>query len=131
MSRRPYVREPSKTRWWLQQPRYIRYMMREISSLFIGVYVLILIAGLYQLSKGQAAYEAFLVAVKGPAGQVFAVVAMFFAAYHTYTWFQVTPKAMPLMMGSKRVPGAIIIAAHWFGFVLVGAALWLLAGGRA
>lgn len=128
MSRRPYIREPSKTGWWLQQPRYIRYMMREITCLFIGIYVLVLIVGLFQLSRGQAAYEEFLAAAEGPAGLVFAVLAIFFASYHTYTWFQVTPKAMPLMLGAKRVPGALIIAAHWFGFVVVSVALWLLVG---
>jgi fumarate reductase subunit C len=128
MSRRPYIREPSKTGWWLQQPRYIRYMMREITCLFIGIYVLVLIVGLFQLSRGQAAYEEFLAAAEGPAGLVFAVLAILFSIYHTYTWFEVTPKAMPLMLGAKRVPGALIIAAHWFGFVVVSVALWLLVG---
>lgn len=128
MSRRPYIREPSRTGWWLRQPRYIRYMMREISSLFIGLYVLVLIAGLYQLSRGQAAYEAFLATAKGPAGLVLAVLAIIFASYHTISWFQVTPKAMPLMFGGKRVPGVIIIAAHWLGFVLVSAVLWIVVG---
>lgn len=128
MSRRPYIREPSRTGWWLRQPRYIRYMLREISSLFIGIYVLILIVGLFQLSKGRAAYEAYLATAEGPAGLAFAVLAMFFAVYHTYTWFQVTPKAMPLMLGGKRVPGVIIVAAHWFGFVVISVALWALVG---
>lgn len=128
MSRRPYIREPSRTGWWLRQPRYIRYMMREISSLFIGLYVLVLIAGLYQLSRGQAAYEAFLATAKGPAGLVLAVLAIIFASYHTISWFQVTPKAMPLMFGGRRVRGAIIVTAHWLGFVLVSATLWILAG---
>jgi len=128
MSRRPYIREPSKTDWWLQQPRYFRYMMREISSLFIGIYVLILAVALFQLSEGQAAYEAFLATAEGPAGTAFAVLALLFAIYHTYTWFEVTPKAMPLMLGGKRVAGAFIIAAHWFGFVLVSVALWLVVG---
>ncbi len=127
MSRRPYIREPSKTRWWLEQPRYVRYMMREISALFIGIYALILVVGLVQLSRGQAAYEKFLASAEGATGLVFAALAMFFAIYHTYSWFQVTPKAMPLTYDGKPVPGAIIIAAHWFGFVIVSAALWLLA----
>jgi succinate dehydrogenase subunit C len=126
MSRRPYLREPSKSGWWLEQPRYIRYMAREMSALFIGIYALILIVGLFRLSQGEAAYAAFLATVQGPAGLIFAIVAFVFAVYHTYTWFQVTPKAMPLMFGGKRVPGAIIIAAHWLGFVVVSAALWLL-----
>jgi len=128
MSRRPYVRELSKTGWWLQQPRYIRYMMREISALFIGIYVLVLIVGLFQLSRGEAAYEAFLESATGPAGLAFAVIAMVFAIYHSYTWFQVTPQAMPLTFRGKRIPGAFIIAAHWLGFLLVSAALWLLVG---
>ncbi|MDH3513032.1 MAG: fumarate reductase subunit C [Gammaproteobacteria bacterium] len=128
MSRRPYIRELSKTGWWLKQPRYIRYMMREISALFIGIYVLVLIAGLFRLSQGQAAYDAFLATAEGPVGLTFAVVALVFALYHTYTWFAVTPKAMPLMISGKPVPGAFIVAAHWLGFVVVSAALWLLVG---
>jgi len=129
MSRRPYLRETSKTGWWLEQPRYIRYMAREMSALFIGIYALILIVGLFRLSQGEVAYEAFLAAVEGPAGQVFAVVTIVFAVYHTYTWFEVTPKAMPLTFGGKRVPGAVIVAAHWIGFLVVSAAMWLLVGG--
>ncbi len=128
MSRRPYRSEPSKTGWWLDQPRYIRYMMREMSAAFIGVYALVLIVGLFALSQGEAAYDAFLAVAEGPAGLTFAVIAMAFSIYHTYTWFHVTPKAMPLTFSGKRVPGAFIVAAHWFGFVVVSAALWLLVG---
>ncbi len=130
MSRRPYVREFSKTGWWLKQPRYVRYMAREISALFIGIYVFILMAGLFGLSRGEAAYEHFLEVAEGSVGLIFAVIAMAFAVYHTYTWFQVTPKAMPLMIGSNRVPGPFIVAAHWFGFVVVSVALWLFAGSQ-
>jgi fumarate reductase subunit C len=128
MSRRPYIRELSKTGWWLKQPRYVRYMAREMSAAFIGVYVLVLIFGLFRLSQGEAAYAAFLAAAEGPAGLTFAVITLVVAIYHSYTWFQVTPKAMPLTFGGKRVPGTIIVAAHWFGFVVVSIAVWLLVG---
>ena len=127
MSRRPYKRELQKT-WWLRQPRYVRYMMREMSAFFIGVYVLILIIALSQLAQGEAAYNAFLAIATGPAETGFAFVTLIFAIYHSYTWFQVTPKAMPLMLGGKPVPGAFIIGAHWFGFAVLSVALWLLVG---
>jgi len=129
MSRRPYIRELSRTGWWLKSPRYIRYMMREMSAAFIGAYVLVLIVGLLRLSQGEAAYQAYLAHATQPAGLVFAALAMLFAVYHTYTWFQVTPKAMPLMFAGKKVPGALIVAAHWLGFAVVSAVLWLVAGG--
>jgi len=128
MPRRPYKPDLSRSAWWLRQPRYIRYMMREMSAAFIGIYVLLLITGLYALSRGWDAYESFLATVEGPVGLAFAVVAILFATYHTYTWFQVTPRAMPLVFRGKRVPGAVIIAAHWLGFVIVSAALWLVVG---
>ncbi len=128
MSRRPFVRELSKTGWWLAQPRYVRYMLREISALFIGLYTIVLVIGLLQLSRGEAAYENYLAVVQGPVGLAVAVVTMIFAIYHTYTWFQVTPKAMPLVVVGKRVPGALIVVAHWLGFFAVSAALWLLVG---
>ena len=128
MSRRPYIRELSRTGWWLRQPRYIRYMMREISALFIGTYVLLLIVGLFQISRGEAAYTAFLSAVEGTVGLIFAVTTMIFAIYHSYTWFQVTPKAMPLMFAGKRIAGPIIVAAHWIVFAIASAVLWLLVG---
>ncbi len=105
-------------------------MAREMSALFIGIYALILMAGLFALSKGEAAYAEFLESAEGPAGLTFAVIAMIFAIYHSYTWFQVTPKAMPLMIGGKRIPGAIIVGAHWVGFAIVSVALWLLVGNQ-
>jgi len=126
MSRRPYKPGISKSGWWLKRPRYIRYMMREMSAAFIGIYVLLLITGLYRLSQGEDAYDAFLAAAEGPVGLIFASIAIVFAIYHTYTWFQVTPRAMPLMYGARRVPGGLIVAAHWFGFFVVSGALWLL-----
>lgn len=128
MSRRPYRQKPSRSGWWLRQARYTRYMMREVSSLFIGTYSLILIVGLFRLSQGPAAYEAFLSDIGGMFGILFAVITLLFALYHTYTWFVVTPKAMPIVIAGRRLPGTIIIAGHWAGFVIASAIVWWLAG---
>jgi hypothetical protein len=38
---------------------------------------------------------------------------------------------MPLTFAGKPVPGVLIVAAHWLGFILVSAALWLLVGSQA
>jgi len=128
MSGNPYNRPVSTTGWWLQQPRYVRYMLRELSSLFIGGYMLILTVGIYRLSQGQAEFEAFRQVLLGPVGRSYAVVTLVFAVYHTYTWFQVTPKAMPLVIAGKRLPGLLIVGGHWLGFVIASVGLWLIAG---
>ena len=129
MSRRPYVREGSRSWWWLARHRYIRYMVREVTCLFIGAYAAILIVGIVRLSQGQAAYDGFLDALQGPASLTFHGLALLFALYHTTTWFNVTPKAMPLRMGEWRVPGGAIVGAHYAGWLAVSAVVLFLAGG--
>jgi len=128
MSRKPYIRTLSSTSWWLAQPRYIRYMAREVSCVLIGAYTGVIVVGLLRLSEGANAWTGFVAAMQTPASVVFHLLALAFALYHTTTWFNVTPKAMPLQFGDTQVPGSIIIGAHYAGWIVISAALLLLAG---
>ena len=126
MSRKPYVRPISDITWWLAQPRYIRYMAREVSCVFIGAYTGVIVIGLVRLSQGAAAWNAFLEALNSPVSIAFHLLAFAFALYHSTTWFNVTPKAMPLRLGDARLPGGIIVGAHYAVWVLVSALIWYL-----
>src|SRR5262249_62256967 len=53
MSRRPYVRKVKRS-WWLARRRYVVYMVRELTSLFVGVYGAVLAGGLWTLPEGRA-----------------------------------------------------------------------------
>ena len=129
MSPKPYNRTVARYSWWLAQGRYVRYMAREITSLFIGAYSAVLVVGLARLAEGRAAWDAYLEALQSPLGVAFHIVALLFALYHTATWFNVTPKAMPLEVAGRRLPGVAIVGAHYAGWVVVSAALLMLAGG--
>src|SRR6516225_7577854 len=61
MSRRPYLRQMPRG-WWLRQPRYTAYMVRELTSLFIALYSVFLVLGLVRLAQGSAAWDDFLAA---------------------------------------------------------------------
>ena len=128
MSRKPYVREVPKFRWFFRHPRYLRYMAREVTCIFIGGYSLLMLVGLMRLSQGQAAYEAFLHALKGPASIVLHVLALAFALYNTVTWFNVTPKALPVQIGEEFLPGAVITGAHYVVWAVLSGAVLFLAG---
>ena len=128
MSRRPYSRAVSTFSWWLAQRRYIRYMAREASCIFIGAYTAVIVVGLARLSEGAAAWSAFLKGLQAPASVAFHLFALAFALYHTTTWFNVTPKAMPVQFGEAQLPGGVIIGAHYAGWVLVSALILFLAG---
>lgn len=128
MTPRPYVRVVPRTHWFLRHPRYLRYMAREITCLFIGAYTVLLLVGLARLVQGEAAWTAFLGALRTPASVVFQLATLCFAVYHTVTWFNVTPKALPLQLGENFVPGSVIAGAHYVGWVLLSVAVFFAAG---
>lgn len=127
VSRRPYVREEGLG-WITRHPRYLRYMAREFTCLFIGAWTLMMVWGLGQLAAGPEAWAAFLECLRSPASVAFHVVALVFATYHSVTWFNLTPKALPIQIGEEFLPDAVISGAHYAGWVLLSATVLYLAG---
>ena len=110
VGRRPFVRPLPRVWWFLRRPRYIRYMAREFSCFFIAAYSVLMVVGLAKLAAGPAAWQGFLEALRSPASIAFHVVALAFSLYHSITWFNLTPKAIPLRF---------ISAAHYAGWALL------------
>jgi fumarate reductase subunit C len=127
MSRKPYVRKMS-SEWIFRHPRYLRYMLREFSCLFIGGWTLMMVWGLKQLAEGPQAWAAFLEFLKSPASVAFQVVALAFATYHSVTWFNLTPKALPLQVGEEFVPDGVISGAHFGAWAALSVAVLYFAG---
>jgi fumarate reductase subunit C len=127
MSRKPYLREEGLS-WIFRHPRYLRYMTREFSCLFIGAWTLMLVCALARLSEGPEAWASFLESLKSPLIIAFHVVALAFAVYHSITWFNLTPKALPLQIGEQFVPDAAISGAHFGAWAVLSIAVLYLAG---
>ena len=119
MSHKPYVREISKTTWFLRQPRYMRYMAREVTCIFIFAYTFLLICALGSLADGPDAFQEFLNSLRSPWGVLFNLAVLVVTAYHSLSWFVVTPQAMPIQRGEEFVPGNIIVNAHYGAWAVV------------
>ena len=128
VSRKPYHRAVT-SEWIFRHPRYLRYMTREFSCLFIGAWTLMLVCALARLSEGPQAWAAFLEGLKSPLIVAFHVIALAFAVYHSVTWFNLTPKALPLQVGEEFVPDAAISGAHFGAWAVLSAAIVYFAGG--
>jgi fumarate reductase subunit C len=127
MSRRPYVRTMKRS-WWLGHRRYVVYMIRELTSLFVALYSALLVVGLVRLAQGRAAWESFMAALSSPPGLAFQLLCLSFAVYHSVTWFAVTPKAMPLVLRGARVPDTTIVGVHYAIWGLVSLIVVIAAG---
>jgi len=95
--------------WWMRDPFFVRYMAREFTAVFVAAYAVVLLFGLVRLSQGEAAFNGWLQYLKTPWMLVFHVIVLATFIYHTWSWFNIMPKTMPIMfVGGKRVqPGTI------------------------
>jgi len=126
---KPYIRQ-MPAGWWLKRPSYLLFMLRELSSVFVGGYVVLFLMMIRRLAQGPAEYEAFMAALRSPLAILFHVVALAFALLHTITWFNLTPKAMAVWRGEERLPPAMMIVPNYVGWVVVsGVIAWVVLGG--
>jgi fumarate reductase subunit C len=128
VGRKPFVREVPRVTWFLRHPRYVRYMLREITCFFIGGFSVLLIVGLLRLTQGRPAYEAFLASLQTPLAQVLLFLTLLAAILHSVTWFNLTPRAMPLQRGEDFLPDALIAGAHYAGWAVITAVILVLSG---
>ena len=127
-ARRPYLRP--MTGWWRRDPFFVRYMVREATAIVVGLYAIVLMVGAIRLSQGEAAWNGWLEALRSPAAIVFHLVLLAGMVYHTYSWFEIMPKTMPMMfVGGKRVAAATITRAGLLVAVAAALALFALARG--
>jgi fumarate reductase subunit C len=58
------------------------------------------------------------------------LVTFAFLVYHAVTWFQLTPKAVVVRLGGRRLPAAAIAASAYSGWIVVSAFItWLILRG--
>jgi len=112
--------------WWLKKPAYLLFMLRELSSVFIAIFLVVFLIQLSQLSDGPEAYVAFARKLSSPAWIVFHIVALLFALLHSATWFQSTAVVMPLRLGEREVPRALVFAATIGAWIAVSAVILIL-----
>jgi fumarate reductase subunit C len=116
--------------WWLQKPVYTVFVLRELSSVFVALFALLLLWHIRAVAQGPEAYADFLARLRHPA--VFAVnaVSLLFVLFHAVTWFNLAPKAMVVRLGGRRVPDRIVAASNYVAcLVLSGAVAWILLRG--
>jgi fumarate reductase subunit C len=127
--RKPYTRPVSKATWYMRQGRYRKYMLREVTCIIVAIYSFLAIWGVGALSRGEETWNNFLAAQHATGWVVFhAVMLVFFTIFQTFDWFKLAPKAMPLQWGEHKVDGRLIVAAHYFAWLVVTAIIFWMTG---
>jgi fumarate reductase subunit C len=124
--RRPYVR--SMDGWWRRDPFFVRYMIREATAVLVAAYAMVLLVGVIRLTQGEAAYNGWFETLRTPQSIVFHLVLLVGLLYHTWSWFSIMPKTMPvILVDGKKLPPAVITGAGLLVAVLSCSVLFLIA----
>ena len=124
-----WIRTRMSTYWWLGRGSYLAFILRELSSIFVGWFVVYLLLLVVAVIRGESRYQEFLDWSGRPAVLALNIVSCFFIVYHAITWFNLAPKAMVLHVGGTRVPGFLIAGSNYLACAMASALVgWLLLG---
>lgn len=122
-----WYRTRVSTWWWMGRWSYLKFILREISSVFVAWFVVELLLALNALSSGPQEYSEFQNFLRNPAVVVLNVVSLFFVVFHALTWFNLAPKAMAVRLRGKRIPDLWIAGPNYVAWAAVSAIVaWFL-----
>ncbi|MCI0420362.1 MAG: fumarate reductase subunit C [Acidobacteria bacterium] len=122
-----WYRERVSTYWWLGRWPYTRFILRELTSLFVAWTVVLTLLLLRALAEGPYELAALQEWLRTPPLLALNGVSLLFVLYHTITWFNLAPSAMAVRVRGKRVPDVLIAAPNYVAWVAVTAAVaWFL-----
>jgi fumarate reductase subunit C len=126
---KPYPRQHQPSTWFLKQPHYMVFMLRELSALFLAIYLVVLLILVGQVHESESAFEDFKELLASPIMIVFHTIVLLFAILHSVTWFQAVPKALRIRRGEEFMPPMMLIGAHvlaWLGISVVILGIFLV-----
>ena len=128
LSRHPVYKQSMSSTWWLSNRNYFLFMVREVSALFVALFVVSYLVGLYRLYQGEAQYTAYLESLQTPFVGLSFVVILVFALYHTVTWFSLTPIVMVVRLGTRVIPPQLVLLTNYLVWLILSGILFCLVG---
>ena len=112
--------------WWLRSRRYFLIMVRDLTPVPIGLWLIWLLVQVARLRSGPSGFSASA----SPRFVAFSVVCLGFALLHSVTWLQLSGVILRVSFGGREIDPRLVTAVNfmiWIGAtVVIGAILiWL------
>lgn len=112
---------PLPTTWWRHNRRYLFYVVRELSSVVIAIWMAVFLVEVAGLRAG-VRYEP----LGGPLFVAFSLVCGAFALLHSYTYLSLAGLIMRIPMGERTVPPRAIVGGAFGLLALATVVIGLL-----
>lgn len=116
--------------WWLGKAAYLKFIVRELTSLAVAYTVVALLVAAWALGQGEATFERLLSWLRWPPLVALHALVLLALLFHTVTWLNLAPRALVVRLGGRRLPDAAVIAAHYLAWAAASALVlyWLVGG---
>ena len=102
MSRR--YQTPMGSLWFLQRAGYRRFMAREMTAFALAAFLVYLLYWLRAIGDGYTAFVQMVELTRNPVTVTLLALAFGAVLYHSITWFNLTPKIMPMYVAEEKIP---------------------------
>ena len=124
--RHPVYVPPVPRFWWVRTAPFRRFVVRELTSPFVGLFSVILLLFLLALSRGEEAYNGFLRWLDLPGVMVLHAVTLVAVLYHTATSIQLASQIQEVRLGGRTVPRQLLMAGMTGGLIVISAVVTYL-----
>jgi fumarate reductase subunit C len=112
--------------WFLKRAGYRRFMAREMTAFALAAFLVYLLYWLRAIGDGYTAFVQMVGLTRNPVTVTLLGLAFGAVLYHSITWFNLTPKIMPMYVAEEKVPDvwAAIIMGYLPCAALTAVILW-------
>lgn len=104
--------------WYFDRWPYLKFMLREMSSIFVGWFAVVILLQLNALVSGPTAYANFQHWMATPPVFIVNILSFVFICFHAITWFMLVPRVVARQVLQRPSPD-VLSAAPYFGIWLV------------
>ena len=123
------LHKPLPRSWWLRRATYFQFMIRELTSLAVLAYALLMVWALLSSSGDAGSFPGFFEFLTSGTSVLLHILLLVLALFHTGTWIALTPKVLVLWRDDERIEPDVIAGANSVLFLVVsGVVLWLVMG---
>lgn len=121
-----WYRPPISTYWWLGKWAYVKFILRELTSVAVAWTVALILLQIFDLIRGGLHYARFETLMASPVMIAVNIVAFAFLLMHSITWFNLAPTAMAVRVRGKRLPALAISGPQYLAWIAVSAIVFII-----
>lgn len=114
---------PIPATWWLRNRRYFMFMVRELTSVFVALFVLLYLYEFFLITKGEEVHRLFQQSLRSTPFIAFYIIVFIFALYHSITWLGLVPKIQIVRLGRWTVPPALVAFGAYAAWIAASAVI--------